>query len=221
MSGPGATSVDPPGSLRARQKQLTRDRLLDAAVTVFADKSFVDATMDDIARAAGVARVTVYAHFPGKNDIIQALATQVYEAMGEVFAALGALPGWSAAGIRSWLEETARAWQPIARTLRVIHVEGAVALSKTDRAAAAARDRYVEEHERYAAMLTAVRGRWRGRTAAESRQRALMAVLQTESFLTAWLAAGVAMPADDPLDLLTSSVCHLLGVAAENTTWEV
>jgi hypothetical protein len=37
---------------------------------VFAGKAFVDTTMEDVARAAGVTRVTVYAHFPGKGDIM-------------------------------------------------------------------------------------------------------------------------------------------------------
>ena len=40
-------------SLRDEQKNLTRRRVLDAAVAVFAEKSFIDATMEDIARAAG------------------------------------------------------------------------------------------------------------------------------------------------------------------------
>jgi AcrR family transcriptional regulator len=116
-------------SLRAEQKKLTRNRLLDAAVTVFAEKSFVDTRMEDIAAAAGVARVTVYAHFPGKGEIVQALAGRVYAAVGEVYAALGRIPQWTRADIRTWLDDAAARWREIAPTLMVIHVAGAAALS--------------------------------------------------------------------------------------------
>jgi AcrR family transcriptional regulator len=201
------------GSLREEQKMMTRNRLLDAAVAVFAEKSFVDATMDDIAGEAGVARVTVYAHFPGKNEIIQALATRVYEVMGEVFHTLSAHDRWTGATIRAWLAAAAARWQQIAPALQVVHVEGAVALSTTSHTTSASRSRYVTEHERYAAMLTADEDRWHGVSAAEARQRALMAVLQTESILTAWLAAGLPLNDNDPLGLLADSVCHLLGPA--------
>ncbi|WP_051799335.1 TetR/AcrR family transcriptional regulator [Catenuloplanes japonicus] len=204
------------GSLREEQKRMTRQRLLDAALTVFAEKSFLDATMDDIAGAAGVARVTVYAHFPGKTEIIQALTTRVYDAMSDIFAALGALPAWTPATIRGWLDDTVPDWQAITPVLRVIHVEGAVALSVTDRTADAARGRYVAEHERYTAMLTADRERWPGVPESEARQRALTVVLHTRTILLAWLATGLSLGDPDPLDLLTGTVCQLLGPAVQN-----
>lgn len=206
------------GSLRAEQKKLTRNRLLDAAVTVFAEKSFVDATMEDIAAAAGVARVTVYAHFPGKRELIQALVGRVYETFGQVYAGLAAIPQWSRPAIRNWLDDAASQWRSIAPTLRVIHVVGAALLSTAARGSTASRDRYIGEHDRYAAMLTSDPERWRGVPAPQAHQRALMAVLQTESFLTTWIAAELALETADPLDLLADSLCHLLGPALTGGT---
>lgn len=201
---------EPRGSLREEQKKLTRNRLLDAAVTVFTEKAFVDTTMEDIARAAGVTRVTVYAHFPGKGDIIQALAQRVYDTMGEVYAGLAKIPRWTRETIREWLDDAASQWQGMAPTLRVVHVAGAMAGAHEY---TKSRNRYVDEHERYAAMLLDDVGRWRDMPRPQAHQRAVMAVLQSESFLTTWLAAEMPLATDDPLDLLVDSLCHLLGPA--------
>ncbi len=113
--------------------------------------------LEDIAQAAGVTRATVYAHFPGKAEIVDALVARVYGVMGEAYAELAALPRWTRAGIRAWLDEAAA---PAA--LRSLG-EGRV--------------QYVEAHERYVAMLVGPPERWRGVDPAEARQRALMAVL--------------------------------------------
>ena len=57
-------------ALREEQKTATRRRVLDAAVRVFTETPFVSASVGDVATAAGVTRVTVYAHFPdGKADL--------------------------------------------------------------------------------------------------------------------------------------------------------
>jgi AcrR family transcriptional regulator len=206
----GLVEPAPRGSLREEQKKLTRNRLLDAAVTVFAEKAFVDATMEDIARAAGVTRVTVYAHFPGKAEIIEALAERVYDTMDKVYTGLAEIPHWSRTAIRSWLDDAVEQWRGMVPTLRVVRVAGAMA---GGRDYTKSRNRYVDEHERYAAMLIGETGRWHGVSPPEAHQRAVMAVLQSESFLTTWIAADLPMGTDDPLDLLVDSLCHLLGPA--------
>ena len=201
---------EPRGSLREEQKKLTRGRLLDAAVTVFTEKAFADTTMEDIARAAGVTRVTVYAHFHGKGDIIQALADRVYDTMAEVYVSLAEIPQWTPAAIRKWLDDAVEQWRGMAPTLRVVHVGGAMSGAHDF---VKSRNRYVDEHERYAAALAGDAERWRGVSPAQAHQRAVMAVLQSESFLTTWIAADLPLATDDPLDLLVDSLCHLLGPA--------
>ena len=54
------------------RSQINRDRILDAARTCFADDP--DASMDDVAKAAGVVRRTVYAHFPSRDVLVEGLA---------------------------------------------------------------------------------------------------------------------------------------------------
>lgn len=51
----------------------TRDRLLDAAGEVFSEKGVTRASLDDIARAAGLTRGAIYWHFKNKTDLIEAL----------------------------------------------------------------------------------------------------------------------------------------------------
>lgn len=55
----------------------TRRRLLDAAVGEFARNGFDAANVDRIAAAAGLAKGTVYNHFPSKRDLMVALIEEV------------------------------------------------------------------------------------------------------------------------------------------------
>jgi AcrR family transcriptional regulator len=199
----------PRKNLREEQKSLTHRRLLDAAVTVFAEKSFLDARMEDIAKAAGVTRATVYAHFADKADIVDALVERVYGLRGEAYADLAALPQWTRTDIRTWLDGAEAHWRELTPIRRVANAASPAAL----RSHSDARVQYVEAHERYVGMLVGHPERWRGVTPAEARQRALMAVLQTESFFSAWIAIGWPMETDDPLHLLADSLCHLLAPA--------
>jgi AcrR family transcriptional regulator len=54
----------------ARQRrQDSRERLLAAGIEKFCDDGYMYVSVEDIARAAGVSRVTFYRHFNGKADL--------------------------------------------------------------------------------------------------------------------------------------------------------
>jgi AcrR family transcriptional regulator len=59
--------------LREQQKQITQERLLQAAIGVFLDRGYADATVDDIVEAASVGRATFYLHFKSKLEVMRAL----------------------------------------------------------------------------------------------------------------------------------------------------
>lgn len=63
-------------SLRDAQRALTRDRLLTGARELFAEKSYLEATIDGIAERAGVARATFYLHYETKGALAQDLLIQ-------------------------------------------------------------------------------------------------------------------------------------------------
>ncbi|MGH2769324.1 MAG: TetR/AcrR family transcriptional regulator, partial [Actinomycetota bacterium] len=56
-----------------------RREILDAAVSVFGAKGLVVATMDDIARQAGVAKGTLYLYFETKEHLLASLRERFHE----------------------------------------------------------------------------------------------------------------------------------------------
>jgi AcrR family transcriptional regulator len=74
-----------PGPRRRADAERSIAAILDAALACLSDSP--DVTMVDIARAAGVGRVTLYAHFPARETLVEAV---VDRAIAESTAALEA-----------------------------------------------------------------------------------------------------------------------------------
>jgi AcrR family transcriptional regulator len=55
----------------------TRRRLLEAAVTEFANEGYVGANINNISQAAGFAKGTIYNHFPCKRDLMLTLIDEI------------------------------------------------------------------------------------------------------------------------------------------------
>jgi len=64
---PTALPVPPPATFRGTSK---RERILRAAVDVFAQNGYFNAKVSEIAKAAGVADGTIYLYFDGKEDLL-------------------------------------------------------------------------------------------------------------------------------------------------------
>ena len=58
---------------------LTRQMVLDAALKVFSRKGFSQATLEEVAREAGLTRGAIYWHFKNKNEIFGAVLEVLYE----------------------------------------------------------------------------------------------------------------------------------------------
>lgn len=56
-----------------------RDRILDAAIRVFAEKGYAGARVADVARAAGVADGTIYLYFDSKDALLIAIFEEKME----------------------------------------------------------------------------------------------------------------------------------------------
>ena len=54
-----------------------REEILDAAHTLFTTKGFQPTTMEDILRIVGIAKGTLYYHFPSKEQILRALVLRI------------------------------------------------------------------------------------------------------------------------------------------------
>lgn len=58
---------------RRLEPQQRREQLLDTAAAMFAEKTYEDVVMEDIAAHAGVSRASLYHYFPGKRDLYAAI----------------------------------------------------------------------------------------------------------------------------------------------------
>lgn len=71
----------------------SREKILGAAETVFLKKSFLGASMDEVAELAGVSKQTVYAHFESKEALfVEVVAAMTGAATSEHQDRVGDLP---------------------------------------------------------------------------------------------------------------------------------
>lgn len=68
-------------SLQERQKQLSRDAILEALAEYAAEQGLLGFTIAEIAERAGVSQRTVYNHFATRRDLVDALADWLGERM--------------------------------------------------------------------------------------------------------------------------------------------
>ena len=78
---------DPAPHARPSKKDVVaefrRSEILDAARRVFARRGFADATVDEIAREAGIAKGTIYLYYKSKGDVYAAAAREGLLALHE------------------------------------------------------------------------------------------------------------------------------------------
>src|SRR2546429_5170440 len=60
-------------SLREKQRQEREALILQAAEEVLVEKGYHETSMDEIAARVGIAKGTVYLHFPSKEDLVVAI----------------------------------------------------------------------------------------------------------------------------------------------------
>lgn len=98
---------------RAESQRETRDRIAKAAAELHEVKGVAQTTVSEIARRAGVTRLTVYNHFPGLSELLPACAAH-YAAL-HPFPDVGSVlavddPGERVcaglAGLYAWYRET-------------------------------------------------------------------------------------------------------------------
>src|SRR5215831_10703033 len=58
---------------RTRKNSSVRQRIVDAARAHFFSHGFRSVTMDDLAEELGISKKTLYAYFPGKFDLLEAV----------------------------------------------------------------------------------------------------------------------------------------------------
>jgi AcrR family transcriptional regulator len=123
--------VDAVKSRREQYAEQTRQAVLDAAATAFAERGFATTSIADIAESARVTKGAVYHHFPDKRTLFEAVLNRCDEAaQRNVLDAVAKHPDDLWGGALAALEATLDACaDPIVG--RLIFVEGPVALGWT------------------------------------------------------------------------------------------
>lgn len=198
-------------SLREAQKQLTRDRIVECALELFTAKGYAATTIDEIAVAAGTTRVTFYAYYPSRTELMK-------DFMGRVNAVLERASGpegistarelvdvvraGKLAGILGWLESRAALWPVFRPYLDVL--DEAAALDPEVRAIVEA------WHEEVISDI--VQGlQLAGRFTAETHHiRGTLAYTQLDYVATLWTRRKFEPNREHALEVLADSWYHLL-----------
>jgi AcrR family transcriptional regulator len=112
-------------STRAPRKRLTAEErrvtILDAALSVFAERGFHGTSIDDIARAAGISKALIYEHFASKEQLHMSLleqnAGELFERLAGAVAAVESAERLSAGldAFFAFVEERRGAWRMLFR----------------------------------------------------------------------------------------------------------
>lgn len=108
--------------MRAAQREFTRNRLVEAAIEVFAEKGYARTTVDDIAERAGSTRATFYLHFKAKSDLLSELigrGERHYHKIYQNLSPIAQRP--TLAGVRMWLSVAMAEWKSVASLSRPVH----------------------------------------------------------------------------------------------------
>jgi AcrR family transcriptional regulator len=197
--------------LRKAQKEMTRSLLLSTALDLFNSKGYAATTIDEIAAAAGTTRVTFYAYFPSRADLMKALIGQLNELLGRTEspihgstarALVAIVTDGDPAKIGAWLRETAGSWDAIRPYTQVAFEAAAV-----DPEIRALLDEWLGE-----ATGDIEEGLDRaGRFAPESRRlRSVLAITQLDHVARNWTPGRWNADEDQMLDVLTASWVGLL-----------
>ena len=190
-------------SLRAAQKQMTRELFLAKALDLFVTKGYSATTIDDIATAAGSNRTTFYLHFTSKADVV----TQLLEKVDAILTADDDPPltevvaSGSRALIHAWLDRKFSQWD----TIKPYLVTSFQAMSEPD--VVAQTEKWFEDA---VAEMTAGLEK-AGRFPADRRRvRCVLAFGQLEYLSRRYFAVGWRTPREVVLEELTDSWVHLL-----------
>ncbi|WP_066038842.1 TetR/AcrR family transcriptional regulator [Herbiconiux solani] len=76
----------PPLSLVERKQRAARERIIDAADALFAERGFDSVSVTDIAVRAEVGRTTFFRHFGDKTEVVFAKEQAIFDAIAEAAA---------------------------------------------------------------------------------------------------------------------------------------
>ncbi|HEX3047913.1 MAG TPA: TetR/AcrR family transcriptional regulator [Bacillota bacterium] len=108
-----------------------KNRILQAAVKVFAEKSFEGSRIDEVAREAGVPKSLIYYHFKSKNEIFEVLISNfIQEFMALLQVTENNTHQSKADKLSQWLRDSRAFGEKNADLVRIMFIES---LKKSNR----------------------------------------------------------------------------------------
>ncbi|MFF8595036.1 TetR/AcrR family transcriptional regulator [Streptomyces sp. NPDC015220] len=195
---------------------MTRKLLLDSALELFRTKGYAATTVDDIAAAAGTTRVTFYAYFPSRSDLMRALIGELNEALERIDSPthgstarglVAVVRDGSRGAITQWLTAISARWDSVRPYLQAAFEAAAV-----DPEWRGLVDAWFEE-----AISDVEDGLdHAGRCAPESRHmRGVLAIAQLDHAARNWTPGRWGAEREQLVDVLAESWAGLLSEAAE------
>lgn len=143
-------------SLRERQKAQTKEHLLMVATSLIAEHGFNATSIDDIAKAAGASRATVYSYFESKDAILAGIMQRMWDDANDMYLGFGNLQDWKRPTVRAWVASVFRRYAADADRNR----------AASDVALRAMLEQHEENHRRHVASLTKNKKLWTERFSA-------------------------------------------------------
>ncbi len=181
-------------SLRDERRELTRRRIEEAAVDVFAQGGYAATSIDQIARAAGVGRATVYLHFTSKVDLVAGVWGDLRVRLLELYRGLAAASEVTEATLVTWLEKTFDFYVDNKTALLAVHE--AIALE------AEMAETYRRRMGEVAGLIGPLIVRALGVSEENAQLRASLLVMQHERFAHFWLLRDMPFDRDAAVEVL-------------------
>ncbi|MFD6856099.1 TetR/AcrR family transcriptional regulator [Rhodococcus sp. NPDC060090] len=186
-------STTPRLSMRERQRNLTRQSILDASLEAFAERGYFATTVDDIVQRAGIGRATFYLHFDGKATVLRNLRD-------------ARMVEWQAQDGFTWGHDKAASVRTFFERMVDFYLEAPI-LYKTLHEARAADPEFAAEHMRTMEELVV---EWsRTKTAASTEQlRLSVAMLYSmlDYFMHLWLIQGWDIERERAIDAMSEAL---------------
>jgi AcrR family transcriptional regulator len=99
----------------------TRERIVAAATELFGQSGFYNVSLDDVARAAGVARATVYYQFESKSGLLDAVVASIIQRVGVDAARRAREHPDAALAVRLYVREVVLFWSRDDTLVRNLH----------------------------------------------------------------------------------------------------
>ncbi|MEV6163387.1 TetR/AcrR family transcriptional regulator [Streptomyces sp. NPDC052052] len=199
-------------NLREAQKRMTRRLLLESGLELFEKKGYAATTVDDIATAAGTTRVTFYAYFSSRSELMKALIDErLNEALQRVSSPehgstaqdlVATIVEGTPEAITAWLRRTADNWPAIRPIIRCGRDAAVIDPELTDLV-----ERWMGEaiSDIEDGLVTA------GRFEPHQRHfRGVLAMAQLDFVAQNWAGADWKLTRDQMLDELSASWVQLL-----------